>query len=82
MDEFEDDDEVEIKRYEERVKKELSRSTTQVELLSGYLCFIKSHNVFIKTRLISNAYYPSDILNDEQLAVMKNFSEIIDMKLE
>ena len=82
MDEFEDDDEVEIKRREEKLKKALSRTTTQIELLSSYLCFIKNHNAFIKKRFISNVYYPSDVLNKEQISGLKSFSEMIDMKLE
>ncbi|HGS4675886.1 hypothetical protein [Vibrio paracholerae] len=81
MDEFDDDDAVELRKYEERVRKALSRSKNQTELLYGYLCFIKNHYAFRKTRLISNAYQKPDVLSREQFEMMKAVSKLIDEKL-
>ncbi|PSU34567.1 hypothetical protein C9I99_05505 [Photobacterium lutimaris] len=81
MDEFEYDDELEIRRYEERVKKALSRSTTKFELLRGYLNFIRSHPTFCKQRLVANTFQPRECLTSEQLDVMKEFSSSVDKKI-
>ncbi|MBF4312868.1 hypothetical protein EAY03_24195, partial [Vibrio anguillarum] len=74
VEEFEYDDELEIRRYEEKVKKALSRSTTKVELLRGYLNFINSHPTFSKKRLVLNNFHSRECLSDEQLKTMKEFS--------
>ncbi|MPW35212.1 hypothetical protein [Vibrio sp. B1Z05] len=81
MDEFEDDDELEIKRYEEKVKKALSRPTTKIELLRGYSNFIGKHPAFSKKRLVLNSFHPRECLNNEQLNVMKEFSKLVDKKI-
>ncbi|WP_262507208.1 hypothetical protein [Vibrio vulnificus] len=81
MEEFEDDDELEIKRYEEKVKKALYRGTTKVELLEGYLNFITNHPTFSKKRLVLNHFHSRECLSNEQFAVMKEFSSLVDKKI-
>lgn len=81
MDEFEYDDELELRRYEEKVKKALSRPTTKIELLQGYLNFVKAHPAFSKKRLVLNSFNPRDCLDNEQLNLMKEFSNLVDKKI-
>ncbi|EGR0394887.1 hypothetical protein OC506_20440 [Vibrio vulnificus] len=81
MEEFDDDDELEIQRYEEKIKKALSRATTKLELLKGYLNFITSHPTFSKKRLVLNHFHSRECLSAEQLKVMEEFSSLVDKKI-
>lgn len=52
---YDDSDEVDLSKFTEKLKKQLQRDTTSVELLDGYLKIIKNHPHFCKTnRIIAN----------------------------
>jgi ribosomal protein L31 len=53
---FDDEDETEIQRMVEKVKKHLTRSTTSQEILAQYLSVIANHPEFRKTQRVIPHY--------------------------
>ncbi len=73
--EFDDDDE--IKKYEEKVKKDLSRETTKSELLIAYLEVISQHQEFQNLNVMIPTYCKSEVLSDTMEHGMSNISKLI-----
>lgn len=69
------DDEVELRREEEKIKKALSRPTTQVALLESYLNFIRSHRDFSVVDKVIPLYQSSGILSDYLESELKEISK-------
>ncbi|OPX56543.1 hypothetical protein SAMN02745127_01817 [Oceanospirillum multiglobuliferum] len=67
----------EIIRYEEKVKKDLSRESTKLEVLQSYLDIIAQHNEFQKLDLVIPIYKRSSILSEEMEMGMADISELI-----
>ncbi|REL26204.1 hypothetical protein DXX93_06140 [Thalassotalea euphylliae] len=74
---YDDEDEYEIKRYEEKVKKDLSRRTTKPELLMSYLEIISQHNELKKLDLIVPSYCRSGLLSNTIENGMSDISKLI-----
>ncbi len=72
-----DDDDDEIRRYEEKVKKDLSRKTTKPELLIRYLEIISQHNEFKNMDIIIPSYLKSGSLSDTIELGLHDISKII-----
>lgn len=81
MEEHDYDDEDEIKKYEEKLKKSLTRKTTKVELLLGYLSFLNNHSEFSEKKFVLTLLFPLACLNDEKLNEMKEFSKVVDKRI-
>ncbi|MFI3245492.1 MAG: hypothetical protein R3Y10_03230 [Ferrimonas sp.] len=58
------DDEDEIRRFEEKVKKALVRPTTKPELLLGYLEVISQHCEFKSLDIVVPVYQKSGVLSE------------------
>ena len=71
------DDDDEIRRYEEKVKKHLSRSSTDPELLQCYLDVISQHSEFKNLDIIIPQYRSGPILSETMEEGMKNISKLI-----
>lgn len=71
------DDDDEIRQYEEKVKKDLSRKTTKPELLVSYLEIISRHNEFQNLNIIIPSYRKSGVLSDTMELGMNNISKLI-----
>ena len=71
------DDDVEIKRYEEKVKKDLSRERIKPELLFSYLDVISQHNEFKNLDVIIPQYRKSNVLSDTMEVGMNDISKLI-----
>ena len=75
------DDDDEIRRYEEKVKKDLSRKTTKPELLIKYLEIISQHNEFKNLNVVIPCYVKSGSLSDEiesgMLSISKEINDLI-----
>jgi len=67
----------EIKKFEERIKKDLSRDTTKPKRLSHYLEIIARHPDFDKLDIIIPRYHSAGILSDELEAGMIKISQTI-----
>lgn len=74
------DDPVELKRAEEKVKKDLSRSTTRVALLKSYLNFIRSHRDFTSVDKVIPFYQPSGVLSDYLESELQEISKSLSCK--
>jgi hypothetical protein len=72
-----DDDSVEISRYEEKAKKDLSRQSTRPEVLQSYLDLIVQHNEFKKLDIIVPIYRKSDVLSEDMERGMVKISKLI-----
>lgn len=72
-----DDDSAEISRYEERVKKDLSRKSTSPKVLQSYLDLIVQHNEFEKLDIIVPIYQQSGCLSEGMERGMVKISKII-----
>jgi hypothetical protein len=72
---FEDD--VEIKRYEENVKKDLLRESISPELLLSYLDVISQHREFINLDVLIPQYLKSNVLSDTMEVGMNDISKLI-----
>lgn len=79
---FDDDDEIEIKRLEERLKKELSRLSTKPERLEEYLQIISRHREFEKLDLVLPIFIKSKYINDNVRSGMETISKTITMGLD
>jgi len=77
MSENEVDNDDEIIRFEEKLKKELTRTTTKPQRLSHYLDIISRHSDFEKLDIIVPRYYSSGILSEELEAGILSISRSI-----
>lgn len=68
------DDEVELRREEEKIKKALSRPTTKMDLLESYLNFIRSHRDFSVVDKVIPLYQSSGVLSDYLESELKEVS--------
>ena len=73
--EYDDDDE--IRRYEEKVKKDLTRKSTKPELLNSYLEIIAQHNEFKNLDVVIFSYHKSGVLSDTMEEGMNDISKLI-----
>lgn len=71
------DDDVEIKRHEEKVKKDLSREGIKPELLCSYLDVISQHSEFKNLDVLIPQYRKSDVLSDTMEVGMNDISKLI-----
>ena len=72
------DDEDEIARFQEKLKKELQRSTTKVERLRIYLDVIIEHPDARKLDVVSNKYIPRNLISSSLSEAMGDISQEID----
>lgn len=79
---YDDDDCVEIKRFEERLKKELVRSSTKPERLREYLQIIFRHRESEKLDLVLPAFVKSKYLSDNVVSGMEKISIKINKNLD
>jgi hypothetical protein len=79
---FDFDDDDEINRLEERLKKELTRKTTKPERLLEYLSIIYRHNEFKNLDLIAPSYTEGTSLSPTLKAGMKAISEKLSKDIE
>jgi len=75
------DDEDELKRFEERLKKELTRSTTKPELLEHYLDVIRQLPECEKAGLVVPQYIGSKHLYSEIEEALRNISSDLSTSL-
>ncbi len=68
----------EVGQYEERVKKQLKRSTVAPELLEGYLQQLQSHEDFAKLDVFIPYFIADDRLPSEFVVGMKEISRKLD----
>lgn len=76
------DDEVEIIKFEERVKKDLTRSTVKVEKLESYLSIIRKNSEFEKIDFVITDYKPTNFISSFLVKEMKATSKLLDEKLK
>ena len=74
----EDDNLDEIAKFQETLKKQLSRETTKAELLHEYINIITNTPEFEKLQLIAPFYLTSNILDDETEKGLNDISELLD----
>lgn len=72
-----DDDVLEIRRMEEKVKKSLSRPTTSHELLEQYYQVVVNHPEFQKSQQIDPCYLSIGVLDSQSEKKMKDISKLI-----
>ncbi|MBK1874465.1 hypothetical protein FE848_14665 [Marinobacter sp. 1-3A] len=72
-----DDDALEISRYEEKAKKDLVRKSTKPEVLQSYLDIIVKHDEFQKLDLIIPAYQKFGVLSDNMESGMYSISKLV-----
>jgi elongation factor P--beta-lysine ligase len=75
------DDEEELRRFEERLKKELTRSTTKPELLEHYLDVIRQLPECEKAGLVIPQYIDSKHLDSEIEEALRNISSDLSKSL-
>lgn len=78
---FDDDDFEEITKYEERLKKDLSRKTTNPDRLRKYLEIISQHREFEKLDIVSPIYLSNNVLSETMQKGMMDISKEIDKML-
>lgn len=71
------DDDVEIMRYEEKVKKDLSRKSIKPELLISYLEVISLHKEFQNLNVVIPSYYKLGVLSETMEVGMSKMSKLI-----
>ncbi|ABD83109.1 hypothetical protein [Saccharophagus degradans] len=76
------DEELEIKRFEESLRKQLRRSTTSAERLKGYLEFIYQHDEYLKTESLKPKYFQSGLLSNKMESGMKSISKRLNRIIE
>jgi len=76
------DDEDELKRFQERLKKELDRSSTKPELLERYLDVIRTLPDVEKANLIVPQYIPSKHLDPDIQSTLLDFSKDLSKSLK
>lgn len=72
------DDEQEIGRFQEKMKKDLKRPTTKPETLHTYLSIILNHPESIKLDVSLGKYLPSGYLQDCLITEMRKISKELD----
>ncbi len=72
------DDEDEILKFQEKLKKELQRSTTKVERLTTYLEIITDHPDTQKLDVVFNKYIPSGAISKNLSQALGELSKEID----
>jgi len=72
------DDDGEILRFQEKIKKELQRPTTKVERLKVYLDVIVRHRETKKLDLVFNKYMPKNSISPTLRKGMEDISQEID----
>lgn len=77
----EDEEDIEIKRYYEKFKKEITRKTTKTEVLEKYFEFLYSLDEFKKAGYVKPFYVEDDSFDDEFNKRMKKISQEITNKL-
>lgn len=75
------DDEAEIIKFEERLKKDLTRSTIKVEKLEAYLSIVRRHPEFEKIDIILPNYKPTRFISSFIVEEMKRTSKLLDKNL-
>ncbi|MDN3653425.1 hypothetical protein QWY77_11795 [Thalassotalea ponticola] len=75
---YEDDDELEVARFEEKVKKDLSRSTTKPVLLKSYLDLITHHDEFKSLGIIVPTYQKTEVLSASMESGMFEISKMVE----
>ncbi|WP_298775140.1 hypothetical protein [uncultured Shewanella sp.] len=75
------DDESEIIKFEEKLKKELSRPTTKVKRLECYLSVISRHPDFEKIDFVTLKYKTTGFISSYMVKEMRASSELLDKKL-
>lgn len=78
MEESDVDDEDDMRNLEERVKKDLNRSTTKPERLQYYLQTIALAPGFKIADMVIRNYHSTGVLSDELESGMKKISEKLD----
>jgi len=78
---FDDDNDDEIKKFEENIKKDLSRKTIAPQKLKGYLKIISRHHEFKKLDIIIPIYQKSNLLSEDLQKGMLNISKAINKDL-
>ena len=73
----ENGDSTDLARFEESLKKSLTRETTKPELLQRYLNIISQHRDFKKLKTIVPQYHQSGTLSKGMEIGMKNISKLI-----
>ncbi len=76
------DNEEDIRKFEERLKKHLTRKTTSVGKLQGYIKILSQQPEFLKTDLVLNRYVPDQSISLFLRAKMEKISKDIDEKLK
>ncbi len=76
------DDEEEIRKFEERLKKHLTRKTTSVDKLKGYIKILSQQTEFGKIDMVLNRYEPTQSISPFLVKKMENISKGIDEKLK
>ena len=72
------DDDVEILKFQERLKKELQRPTTKVERLRAYLDVIFRHPETQKLDVVFNKYIPQNSISPVLSKAMGDISQEVD----
>lgn len=72
------DDEDEILKFQEKLKKELQRPTTKVEKLKAYLDVIVRHPDAKKIDMVFNKYTPQNAISSSLSKAMVDISQEID----
>mgnify|MGYP000726754929 CR=1 FL=1 len=80
LNDFDDDDE--IIKFEEKFKKDLTRSTIKIERLECYLSIISRHPEFEKIDIVISKYMPTDFISGFIVDEMKATSKLLDESLE
>lgn len=76
------DDEDEIVRFQEKLKKELNRPTTKAERLQIYLDIIVRDHESEKLDVVLNKYIPQNYISSSLIKGMREISQDIDGVLE
>ncbi|TMP39936.1 hypothetical protein CWB96_22735 [Pseudoalteromonas citrea] len=74
---YDDDDFVEISRYEEKVKKDLIRKSTKTEVLESYMDIIVKHEEFQKLDIMVPTYQKTGVLSERMESGMNNISRLV-----
>lgn len=73
--------EEEVRQYEERVKKQLSRPATKPELLQQYLHQLQKHHAFANLKVVVPIYVPLEGSNTDFVKGMQLISKMLDKEL-
>lgn len=81
LQEYDDEDDIEINRFEEKLKKALSRPTTNPEQLQRYLDVMRDMNAIKKADLIVPQYHSTNVLDPELEKAMLEVSKQLTKRL-